>query len=169
MKLQQTTLTEFSDKSDWQLIDVRSPGEYASGHIPTAINIPMDQLESRKGDLLLDKPILLICQSGKRAEISASYLMGDGFQLHILKGGMNNWEKAGQSMICNQRTRWSLERQVRLGAGLIVLTGLALSQIFDFKWIYLSLFAGAGLTFAGLTNFCPMAVILGKMPWNKCK
>jgi len=169
MKLQQVTVNDFSGKSDWQLVDVRSPGEYASGHIPTAINIPMDQLESRTGDLLPDKPILLICQSGKRAEISASYLIKDGLQPHILKGGMDHWQKAGQSMICNQRTRWSLERQVRLGAGIIVLTGFALSQLVDSQWIYLSVFAGAGLTLAGLTNICPMAIILGSMPWNKCK
>ena len=57
-------------------------------------------------------------------------------------------------------------RQVRLGAGLLVLTGAALAFTVDVNWLFLSAFVGGGLTFAGLTDICPMAEILGKMPWN---
>lgn len=64
------------------------------------------------------------------------------------------------------KTRWSLERQVRLGAGLLVLTGAGLALTVNVNWLFLSAFAGLGLTFAGLTDICPMAEILAKMPWN---
>ncbi len=169
MRLQQVTPTDCVAASDCQLIDVRSPSEFAAGHIPGAINIPMDELETRLGDIRKDRPAILICQSGKRAEMSARLLQDRGYDLRLLNGGVSEWERCGQSVICNQKSRWSLERQVRLGAGLIVLTGVSLSLFLRPDWIYLSAFAGAGLVFAGLTNFCPMASILGRMPWNQCR
>jgi len=74
--------------------------------------------------------------------------------------------EAGLPLVQSVRTRWSLERQVRMGAGLLTLAGAALSLMLDMRWAFLSAFVGLGLTFAGLTDFCPMAVILQKMPWN---
>ena len=62
-----------------------------------------------------------------------------------------------------------MERQVRLGAGLLVLLGVVLSLFWDRAWIALSAFVGLGLTFAGLTDICGMAFLLAKMPWNKAR
>lgn len=163
---QEITVEECKQMGNWQLVDVRSATEFASGHIPGAVNIPMDELETRIGDLRADLPVVLICQSGKRAAISGTHLSSHGLDLRLLCGGVSEWERSGQSVICSQKTRWSLERQVRLGAGLIVLTGIALSRLVEPPWIYLSAFAGAGLVFAGLTNVCLMANVLSRMPWN---
>lgn len=69
----------------------------------------------------------------------------------------------------NTRTAWSLERQVRLGAGLLVLVGIVLSLVWNRVWIGVSAFVGFGLTFAGLTDICGMAFLLAKMPWNKVR
>jgi hypothetical protein len=69
--------------------------------------------------------------------------------------------------VATSKVRWSLERQVRLGAGLLILTGAALAALLHPYWILLSGFAGLGLTFAGLTDFCPMGLLLAKMPWNR--
>jgi Protein of unknown function (DUF2892) len=65
------------------------------------------------------------------------------------------------------KTRWSLERQVRFGAGLLMLCGLTLALAVTPYWLLLSAFVGLGLTFAGLTDICPMAILLAKLPWNK--
>jgi hypothetical protein len=65
--------------------------------------------------------------------------------------------------------RWALERQVRLIAGLLVAVGSLLALLVDNRWAYLSGFVGLGLTFAGLTDFCAMAILLQKMPWNRAR
>ena len=150
-----------------QLIDVRSPSEFASGHIPGTINIPMDQIEFRLADLSSSTPIVLICQMGKRARMTAGLLEPCQLQLSILEGGTSAWMQAGLPVVRSIKSRWSLERQVRLGAGLLVLTAAILALLLDPRWLFLAAFTGLGLTFAGLTDICPMAEILGRMPWNK--
>ena len=67
------------------------------------------------------------------------------------------------------KTRWSLERQVRLGAGLLVLAGAILALTVNPVWVLLCGFVGLGLTFAGLTDICAMGIILERMPWNKAE
>lgn len=150
-----------------QVVDVRSGSEFASGHIPGAVNIPMDQIEGRLDDLRPGVPIILVCQTGKRARVTAGLLEPCQRQFSILEGGTSAWIQAGLPVVCSVKTRWSLERQVRLGAGLLVLTGAGLGLVVNVNWLFLSAFAGLGLTFAGLTDLCPMAEILAKMPWNK--
>jgi rhodanese-related sulfurtransferase len=150
-----------------QLIDVRSPSEYAAGHIPGAANIPLEQLDSRVSDLEPRGQIVLICQSGTRAKIAANLLERFREDLLVLEGGTAAWARAGLPTVANTAARWSLERQVRLGAGLLVLLGVTLALSIDLHWIYFSAFIGAGLTFAGLTDFCPMGRLLALMPWNR--
>jgi rhodanese-related sulfurtransferase len=149
-----------------QWIDVRSASEYAAGHVPGAVNIPMDQVESRLADLRPDLPLVLICQTGQRARMTAGLLDACRKDATVLEGGTQAWLKAKLPVVVSAKTRWSLERQVRLGAGLLVLAGVVLALLVDPRWLYLSGFIGLGLTFAGLTDFCPMAILLGKMPWN---
>ncbi len=150
-----------------QLVDVRSGSEFAAGHIPGAVNIPMDQIEARLGDLDLNLPIVLICQTGKRARMTAGLLEPCGRQITVLDGGTKAWIEAGLPVVASVKTRWSLERQVRLGAGLLVLTGVILALTLNSLWVYLCGFVGLGLTFAGLTDICAMGIILEKMPWNR--
>lgn len=65
------------------------------------------------------------------------------------------------------RQRWAPERQVRLIAGLIVLAGTSLGLLVNAHWMFLPGFVGLGLTVAGLTDFCLMGSLLGRMPWNR--
>jgi hypothetical protein len=104
---------------------------------------------------------------GKRPRMAASLLEPCQLQLSVLEGGTSAWIQAGFPIVQNVRSRWSLERQVRLGAGLLVLTASTLAFLLDSRWLFLAAFIGLGLTFAGLTDICPMAEILGKMPWDK--
>jgi len=153
-----------------RLVDVRSPSEYATGHIPGALNIPAEQVESRRRDLEAGgSPVVLICQAGKRAEMVAGLLEPCGINLAVLAGGTQAWIKEGRAVVRSAKTRWSLERQVRLGAGVLVLAGAVLASIVSRYWILLSGFVGLGLTFAGLTDLCPMAMLLTKMPWNRAR
>lgn len=149
------------------LVDVRSGTEFASGHIPGAVNIPMEQIEARLDDLGSNLPIILICQSGKRARMAAGLLEPCRRQIAVLDGGTKAWMEAGLPVVASVKTRWSLERQVRLGAGLLVLAGAILALTINPGWLFLCGFVGLGLAFAGLTDVCGMGIILGKMPWNK--
>ncbi|MGB9361126.1 MAG: rhodanese-like domain-containing protein, partial [Candidatus Sulfotelmatobacter sp.] len=149
------------------LVDVRSGSEFAAGHIPEAVNIPMDQIEARLDDLPTSLPIVLICQTGTRARMTAGLLASCQREITVLEGGTKAWIDSGQPVVVNVKTRWSLERQVRLGAGLLVLTAAILALAANPLWVLLCGFVGLGLTFAGLTDLCPMAVILERMPWNR--
>jgi len=147
-----------------QVIDVRSPAEYASGHVPGATNIPMEQLEARIEDVA--PQLVLVCQAGTRATMSAGWIR-EQRKAMVLEGGTDAWQRAGYPLVYCTPCRWSLERQVRLGAGLLVLTGTLLSLLAAEAWLYLAVFVGAGLTFAGLTNICGMGLVLAHMPWNR--
>jgi rhodanese-related sulfurtransferase len=148
------------------LIDVRSASEFATGHIPGAIHMPLEQVESRVGDLEAKLPLMLICKSGQRARMAAALVEPYRPDAKALEGGTDAWRKAGLPLVVSSNTRWSLERQVRFGAGLLALTGALLGAMVSVHWIYLAGFIGLGLTVAGLTDFCPMALLLSKMPWN---
>ena len=152
-----------------QLVDVRSPTEFAAGHIPGAGNIPMEQIESRLDDLNPNAPIILICQMGTRARMTAALLAPCRRQISVLEGGTSAWRQAGLPLVTSVKTRWSLERHARLGAGLLVLAGVLLAFSVDLGWLLLAAFVGPGLSLAGITDICPMAEVLGKMPWNRSR
>ncbi len=149
-----------------QIVDVRSGTEFRAGHLPQACNIPLEELESRIEDLDRSRPLLLVCQSGQRAELASDRLAKHGIGSDVLEGGTKAWRDAGWPLVRSSRTGWSLERQVRLAAGWIVLTGVALSLTLGRGWISLAAVVGLGLTFAGFTDICGMARLLARMPWN---
>jgi rhodanese-related sulfurtransferase len=160
----ETFREQLGDRRPMQALDVRSAAEFATGHVPGAVNIPMEQVESRLEDLP-PGPLVLICESGTRAEIVAGWF-GGRREVTLLEGGTRAWRNAGYPLVGCAPCRWTLERQVRLIAGLIVLAGTLLAILINAKWVYLSMLVGAGLTFAGATNICGMAILLAKMPWN---
>ena len=150
-----------------RLIDVRTPSEFSTGHIACAVNVPLDQIESRLDDLDPARPLVLICKAGTRARMAAELLAPCRPNTLILDGGMDAWFRAQRPVVVNVRTRWSLERQVRLIAGLLVLAWVVAAQVSNHRWIFLSGFIGLGLTFAGLTDICAMGALLTRMPWNR--
>jgi hypothetical protein len=128
----------------------------------------MDQFEARRKDLRLEDGVVLVCKSGGRAQIVADWL-GANAKVRILEGGTEAWICQGLDVVESVKTRWSLERQVRLGAGLMVLTGTVLEVLGVHGAIWLAMFVGAGLTFAGATDICMMGILLAKMPWNQAR
>ena len=154
------------------LIDVRTPVEYASLHAEGARLVPLDQLDvrsvlaQRNGDA--DQPVYLICKAGARAGKACEKFLAEGFERAIsVEGGTEAWEKAGLPVV-RGRKRMSLERQVRIAAGLMVLIGAILALVVHPAWAGLSAFVGAGLVFSGITDSCGMGLLLAKMPWNRC-
>ena len=147
-------------------IDVRSASEYASGHIPGAMNIPLQQIEKRVADLSADRPIALICQMGQRAHVAATLLQPCRTELLVVEGGTKAWRNAGPPLVSSVTARWSLERQVRLIAGLLVLSGSVLAALVSPYWLIVPAFIGCGLSFAGATDICPMGLLLARLPWN---
>ena len=108
-----------------------------------------------------DRPIALICQKGQRAHIAATLLQSCGMNLLVIKGGTNAWKNAGSPLV-RASARWSLERQVRFAAGLLVLTGSLLAALVSPYGLIVPGFIGCGLTFAGATDICPMGMLLAR-------
>lgn len=155
------------------LIDVRTPVEFREVHVEFARNIPLDRLDaaqvsaSRKS--AADQPLYLICKAGGRGNQACEKLQAAGLSNVInVEGGTQAWDAAGLPVTRGKKAM-SLERQVRIAAGALVLTGVILSLTVHPYLIGLSAFVGAGLVFAGITDTCGMGMILARMPWNQVK
>jgi rhodanese-related sulfurtransferase len=153
------------------LIDVRSPVEYAEVHAEGARLIPLDRLEpetvAAAREATPDKPLFVICKSGSRAMKGVARFHAAGFPNVIcIEGGTDAWIQAGLPVVRGARKAISLERQVRIAAGLLVLIGTGLGWFVHPAFLGLSAFVGAGLVFAGITDWCGMGMLLARMPWN---
>ena len=151
-----------------RLLDVRSPAEFTTSHIPGSYNVPLDLLREHRDELRthLSEDVVLVCRSGARASQAGTVLTDAGLEnLHVLTGGITAWESAGGQLAVGAQT-WELERQVRLVAGSIVLAGVLASTFAPWtKWISAGI--GAGLSGAALTNSCTMGLVLSKLPYNR--
>jgi rhodanese-related sulfurtransferase len=151
-----------------QLFDVRPYPEFASGHIRGARLMPLDEIPDRLGEIDRGCPVVLVCRTGKRSAQARVALAAAGFEeASELAGGVLAWQEAGLPLDVAARAPWSLERQVRVVAGSLVLLGLLLGVTVHPGFLGLSAFVGAGLVFAGLTDWCGMGLLLAKMPWNR--
>jgi len=156
-------------KSQHVLLDVRTPPEFEETHIDGAILHPLSELTpTLVAELARDaSACTIICRSGNRARQAAEKLAQNGIEnIHILEGGMLAWEGANLPVIRGKATM-SLERQVRIAAGALVIAGVSLAFFVDQAWMILPAFVGAGLVFAGITDTCGMGLLLAKMPWNR--
>lgn len=161
---------------DCIVLDVRTPGEFDSAHIRDSHNVPLDRVERiEQLDTLLEGEVaveaghtlVLVCRSGNRASRAADALRARGVDTPlILDGGLLAWEREGLD-VARGRERWSLERQVRLVAGLLVLVGVLGSIFLWAPLVWLAAFIGAGLAFAALTDTCTMGMLLSRLPYNR--
>lgn len=152
-----------------KLIDVRTPAEFASAHIPGSYNVPLDLLPEHRAELrdTLRAPAILVCRSGQRARQAERVLReADLTQLHVLDGGIAAWERADKPLR-RGRQRWGLERQVRGVAGTLVLAGALGGALAWRPLTYLAAAIGGGLAFSAATDSCGMALALSKLPYNR--
>ncbi|MFM8363984.1 MAG: rhodanese-like domain-containing protein [Verrucomicrobiota bacterium] len=154
------------------LLDVRTPAEHEKIHVPGVHLVPVDGLNpealaATKG-FEKDQSIYILCHSGTRAAKAARKMEGAGFaNCVVVEGGTAAWAAAGLPV--NQSDRWilPLNRQIQIIAGSLALAGAVLSFTVNPAWIFLSGFVGFGLILAGALDFCPMAILMAMMPWNK--
>lgn len=149
-----------------QIIDVRTALEFDSEHIENSANIPLDELAQRGGEIKGDLETVLICRSGKRAGRAAELLASYGMDSSVLEGGILDWKKAGLPLQEGKK-RLPLERQVQLTIGIILLSSVSAGFLIDRGFFIIPALIGAGLTFAGLTGNCGLALLLAAAPWNK--
>jgi rhodanese-related sulfurtransferase len=154
------------------LLDVRTPVEFAEVHLPQARSIPLDKINPKElaasGQIREDQPVYLLCRSGQRATKAAEMFAKEGFaQLIVIEGGTLAWIEANLPVTRGKSKVISLERQVRIVAGALAFIGVALGWFVHRGFFGLSAFVGAGLVFAGITDFCGMGLLLAKLPWNK--
>ena len=152
------------------ILDVRTPGEFASLRMAAAINIPFERLD---GPALLtqfatDTPLYCVCQTGTRSQLAADRLRAAGFTnvVHV-DGGTNAWTSANLPLIRGERSVISLERQVRIAAGLLCVLGFVAGALIHPAGYAVSALIGAGLVYAGVTNSCGMSMVLARLPWNQ--
>jgi rhodanese-related sulfurtransferase len=153
-----------------ELIDVRTPLEFREVHVDCACNVPLDTLDPAKimmhRPAKVDVPLYILCRSGGRAAQACEKFITAGFPNVVnVEGGTLACIEAGLPVVRGKKV-FSLERQVRITAGLMVLIGVALGWFVHPAGFGLSAFVGAGLVFAGITDSCPMALLIAKMPWN---
>ena len=154
------------------LIDVRTPVEFREVHVESARNVPLDQLDPaalmQKRNGSANEPLYVICRSGSRGQQACEKFLKAGFSNVVnIEGGTMACIEAGLPVVRGKKGI-SLERQVRIAAGSLVLLGAILGWFVHPAFIGLSAFVGAGLLFSGLTDTCGMGMILARMPWNQC-
>ena len=150
-----------------EIIDVRTPIEFREVHATVARNVPLDTLEPGAIGVKNGEAVYFICKAGGRSAKACQKLIDAGFtDVVSIDGGTDAWAGAGLPVVRGQK-EMSLERQVRIAAGSLVLIGIVLAWLVHPSFIGLSAFVGAGLVFAGVTDTCGMGMILARMPWNK--
>ncbi|MFU8829039.1 MAG: rhodanese-like domain-containing protein [Phycisphaerales bacterium] len=162
-------LREWQQKGDAVIVDVREGFEFAEERIAGAEHHPLSEfdaqaLQRQHGD----KRLVFQCRSGRRSlDAAERYRSGDGTVYH-LAGGIEAWKSAGQPVEKPAGApKIGVMRQVQMTAGSLVLIGVLLGAFVNEWFLILSGFVGAGLVFAGASGWCGMAMLLGKMPWNR--
>lgn len=164
-------LAKWQVDPDIQVLDVRTPVEWAEVSLRGAVlQVSLNDLEMGRADLaakVKDKirPLYVICRTDNRSRMACEHLTQAGLAPVYVEGGMQSLERLGADVVRGEVV--SIERQVRIAAGSLVLLGTLLGAIVAPAFYLLSAFVGAGLVFAGVTNTCGMGLLLARAPWNK--
>ena len=149
------------------ILDVRTPLERSEVYISGTRHVPLDSLKADSSGANPSKTLYLLCRSGARAQKAGALLAAEGIEnMSVIEGGILAWEEAGLEVEKGKKVV-SLERQVRIAAGGLVVAGTLLGFLVSPAWLALSGFVGAGLMFSGITDSCTMGLLISKLPWNR--
>ncbi len=153
-----------------ELLDVRTPPEYAGAHVPGVKLIPLSDLkvEAFLAQHTPGLPIYVFCQGGERASKAIEQFERAGCDDCVLvEGGTQAWISAELPVHRSDRKVLPLMRQVQIVVGTLSIAGAGLALAVNPWFAILPLFLGCGLVFAGITGTCGMALMLARMPWNR--
>tara|TARA_R110002167_G_scaffold31007_4_gene102280 strand:+ start:843 stop:1403 length:561 start_codon:yes stop_codon:yes gene_type:complete len=150
------------------LFDIREADEYAREHIVGARLVPLSGFNPDDFPKDHEKVGVFHCASGNRTTQAAAQILGTGFaKVYQIEGGIAGWKKAGLPVNLNRSAPISIQRQVQLIAGGMMVLSVVLAVLVSPWFMALGGFVGAGLMFAGASGTCAMATILAYMPWNR--
>jgi rhodanese-related sulfurtransferase len=163
-----TTLKMWLERREALLIDVREPSEYAAEHIPDAQLLPLSTFDPARVPQEAGKKVVLHCVMGKRSEQAGQKLLDAGFTtVYNFRGGVQAWKDAGYTTTRGQQAPLSLQRQVQIVSGSLVLLGTLLGVLGSPWFLLLSGAVGIGLVYAGVSGTCGMATLLARVPYNQ--
>lgn len=165
-----TTLQSWLDRGEAVLIDVREPAEHAAQSIHGAVSLPLGKVRLSALPAATGKKLVVHCRKGGRGGAACQKLLSEdpGLEIYNLEGGIEAWHAAGFPVASSGRFFLPLDRQVQLTIGLSLLVTSYLAYTIGPVFLLITAFLGAGLTVAGLTGFCGLAMLLARMPWNIC-
>ncbi len=156
---------------DLPLIDVRMPAEFREVHVAGAKNVPYDRLSAEQLSAASHEgrssTVYFICKVGKQSQKACDKAQRLGLaEVVNIEGGTEACIAAGLPMERGEKA-FSLERQVRIVAGGLVLLGAVLAVAVHPYWAAISAVIAAGLIHSGVTDTCGMGLLMTKMPWNR--
>lgn len=162
-------LKTWLDNNEVVLVDVREPAEHAAENIKGATLLPLGSVSKSTLPPLIGKKLVIHCRKGGRSGSACEKLLAEDPNLDIynLEGGIEAWRAEGLTVITSGKAFLPLDRQVQLIIGLLLITGSVLGALFSPAWFLLTGLIGMGVTVAGLTGFCGLALVIAKMPWNQ--
>lgn len=165
------TLARWLERNEASVVDVREPAEYAGGHIPGAVLLPMGDACCGRLPRPVNRKLVVHCHSGRRGDAVCQSLLKEdpNLELYHLAGGIAAWQAAGfevESSAIGGHIL-PLDRQVHLIVGICVLLGSWLAYAVSPVFLFLTGFMGTGLLLDGLTGFCGLGRVLARMPWNQ--
>jgi rhodanese-related sulfurtransferase len=150
------------------LVDIRELDEHVRERIPGARHHALSMLDKASPARSGDDILIFHCKSGARTQANTPRLAAAaGCEAYVLEGGIEAWKKLGLPVASDRKHPIAMARQVQILAGGLVLLGMVLGLLLTPAFYALSAFVGAGLVFAGVTDFCASARLLALMPWNR--
>lgn len=161
------TVREWQEEGSILLVDVREPREYAGGHIPGSLSMPLSRFRPDDIPDPAGRHLVLHCHAGSRARQAAEQLVAAGREVWCFEAGMSGWQAAGYPVESTASEPISVLRQTQLTVGALTLTGAVLGLLVHPGWLVLPVFMGCGLIFAGASGKCALANLIATMPWNQ--
>lgn len=166
------TLKNWLKSSEAILIDVREPSEHQSESIAGSKLIPLSSFDKASLPTSCEgKKIVIHCRKGGRGENACKKLLSElpNVEIYNLEGGIEAWKQSGFEVSSLGKRKLPLDRQVQLVIGILLIASSALGLTHSPLWLIATGIIGAGLTIAGLTGFCGLAMLLARLPYNQKK
>lgn len=153
------------------LIDLSDACDYRREHIPDSVSQPIKTIQEKglPAEAKQARELVFLCRVGIRTGMAAPQLaeLCGARKGYILDNGLRSWKSAQLPTRINRAAPIDLMRQVQIAAGSLTLLGAVLGWFVSPYFFGLCAFVGLGLTMAGMTGWCGMAMLLSRMPWNR--